>query len=144
MANVRFVRRLKAGLRLARACASARRALALLMLALPAALRAEEGGALRVTVFDQDWDVPLPGAQVLVAEADKKRTTGEDGSVLFETLPGGAYTLVVTAAGFERQVAGPVVIVAGEVKSETVRLNGAFTDMDEFVVKDVDFAGGGT
>jgi len=97
-----------------------------------------------VTVFDQDWDVPLQGAQVFVAESDKRRVTGEDGSVLFEALAGGTYTLVVTATGFERKVVSSVLVVEGVVKAETVRLNGAFTDMDEFVVKDVDFSGGNT
>ena len=101
-------------------------------------------GALRVRVIDQDWDVPLAGATVRVMEAETQHSSGDDGNVLFETLQGGSYTLVVTAPGFERKVLGQVVVVPGEAKSEEVRLGGAFTDMEEFVVKDIDFTVGGS
>ncbi len=100
-------------------------------------------GALRVRVIDQEWDTPLAGAMVQVMEAEVKRLSGEDGNVLFDTLPNGSYTLVVSAAGFERRVVTQVVVLPGDVRSEEVRLNGAFTDMDEFVVKDIDLMSGG-
>lgn len=99
-------------------------------------------GALRIRVIDQDWDVPLEGATVQIVETGKKTVAGEDGNALFETLPGGAYTVVVNAPGFERKVLSQIVVVPGDARSEEVRLNGAFTDMDEFVVKDIDFGGG--
>jgi outer membrane receptor protein involved in Fe transport len=100
-------------------------------------------GALRVRVIDQDWDAPLQGAVVLVLEGDKKMLSGPDGSVLFDNLAGGSYTLVVSAQGFERKVLSKIAVVPFDVRTEEVRLTGAFTDMDEFVVKDMDFAGGG-
>jgi len=106
--------------------------------------QAEPAGSLRVRVIDQDWDAPLQGALAQLVEIEKKSVTGQDGSVLFDTVPGGSYTLVVSAAGFERKVLGQTVVVPGEVRSVEVRLNGAFTDMDEFVVKDLDFGGGST
>ena len=99
-------------------------------------------GSLRIRVIDQDWDVPLEGAFVQLAETGKKAVAGEDGNALFETLPGGAYTVVVNAPGFERKVLRQVVVIPGDARSEEVRLNGAFTDMEEFVVKDIDFGGG--
>lgn len=101
-------------------------------------------GALRVRVIDQDWDVPLAEATVQVLEAEKKQLTAEDGNVLFDMLPGGSYTLVISAPGFERKVLNHVVVIPGEAKLEEVRLNGAFVDMDEFVVKDIDLGGGGS
>jgi outer membrane receptor protein involved in Fe transport len=100
-------------------------------------------GALRVRVVDQDWDVPLAGAMVHVVEAEKRLVSGEDGNVLFDSLPGGSYTLVVSAPGFERKVLTQVIVVPGEAKSEEIRLGGAFTDMEEFVVKDIDIMVGG-
>lgn len=100
-------------------------------------------GALRVRIIDQDWDAPLAGATVQVLEAEKKSVSGEDGNVLFDSLPGGSYTLVISAPGFERRVMTQIVVVPGEAKSEEVRLNGAFTDMDEFVVKDFELMAGG-
>ena len=101
-------------------------------------------GALRVRVIDQDWDVPLAGATVQLLEAEQKHASGEDGNVLFDTVPGGSYTLVVSAPGFERKVLSQVVVIPGEAKSEEVRLGGTFTDMEEFVVKDIDFTAGGS
>lgn len=101
-------------------------------------------GALRVRIIDQDWDAPLQGAMVQVLEADKRSTTGEDGSVLFDTLPSGSYTVVVSAQGFERKVLAHVSVLPGQAASEEVRLAGAFTDMDEFVVKDIDFGNVGS
>ena len=101
-------------------------------------------GALRVRVIDQDWDVPLAGAMVHVVEAEKRMVSGEDGNVLFDTLPGGSYTLVVSAPGFERKVLSQVIVVPGDAKSEEIRLNGAFTDMEEFVVKDLEITTGAT
>ncbi|MEI6645203.1 MAG: TonB-dependent receptor [bacterium] len=99
-------------------------------------------GALRVRIIDQDWDVPLAGAMVHVVEAEKRMVSGEDGNVLFDTLPGGSYTLVVSAPGFERKVLSQVVVIPGDAKSEEIRLNGAFTDMEEFVVKDLEITTG--
>lgn len=87
-------------------------------------------GALRVRVIDQDWDVPLAGATVQVLETEKKQLTAEDGNVLFDTLPGGSYTLVISAPGFERKVVSQVVVIPGDAKSEEIRLAGAFTDME--------------
>ncbi len=95
-------------------------------------------GALRIRVIDQDWDVPLSGATVQVLEAEKRQTSGEDGNVLFDTLPGGSYTVVVSAQGFERRVLAQIAVLPGDVRFEEVRLGAAFTDMDEFVVKDMD------
>ena len=99
-------------------------------------------GALRVRIIDQDWDVPLAGATVHVLEAEKRLVSGEDGNVLFDSLPGGSYTLVISAPGFDRKVMSQVVVIPGDAKSEEVRLNGAFTDMEEFVVKDIEITTG--
>jgi TonB-dependent receptor len=101
-------------------------------------------GALRVRIIDQDWDVPLAGATVQVLEVNQKCMSGEDGNVLFDSLPGGSYTLVISAPGFERRVMAQVVVVPGEARSEEVRLIGAFTDMDEFLVKDIEILTGGS
>ncbi len=101
-------------------------------------------GALRVRVIDQDWDVPLSGAAVQVLEAEKRQMSGEDGNVLFDSLPSGSYTVVVSAQGFERRVLAQIVVLPGDVRLEEVRLGVVFTDMDEFVVKDLDLGGVGT
>jgi TonB-dependent receptor len=101
-------------------------------------------GALRVRIIDQDWDVPLAGATVQILEVAQKKVSGEDGNVLFDSLPGGSYTLVISAPGFERRVMAQVVVVPGEAISEEARLIGAFTDMDEFFVNDIEILTGGS
>ncbi len=110
----------------------------------PAQTQNETPGALRLRVIDQEWDTPLQGATVQILELDKRSVSGDDGNVLFDAVPGGSYTVVISAQGFERKVMSPVVVLPGQAQSEEVRLGGAFTDMDEFVVKDIDFMGGGT
>lgn len=69
-------------------------------------------------MIDQDWDVPLAEATVQVLEAEKKQLTAEDGNVLFDMLPGGSYTLVISAPGFERKVLNHVVVIPGGAKLE--------------------------
>jgi len=101
-------------------------------------------GALRLRVFDLDWAAPLPDATVSIVENGMKRASDESGNVLFDTLPEGTYTVVVGASGFERKVLSSVTVVGGTVRTEDVRLHAEFTDMDEFVVKDVDFSIGGS
>lgn len=121
--------------------------LGLLALLAGVAVAAEEGaapGALRIRVIDRDWDVPLADAQVNVLEANVRRASDKEGGVLFEALPVGTYTVVVSAQGFERRVLSKIAIVPGDVHVEEVRLGAEFTDMDEFVVKDLDFGAVGS
>jgi TonB-dependent receptor len=101
-------------------------------------------GVLRVRVIDRDWDAPLAGATVLALEANVRKVTDEEGGALFESFPAGSHTLVVTAQGFERQVLANTAVLQGEARLVEVRLGAAFTDMEEFVVKDVDFGTGGS
>ena len=104
---------------------------------------AQDVGALRVTVFDQDWDVPVNDAQVVLLERNQRKPTNAEGQILFENIPPGVYTVSVGATGFQRKVLPSVTIMAGQVQTAECKIQADYTDMDEFVVKDFEFTTGG-
>jgi TonB-dependent receptor len=97
-------------------------------------------GALRVQVTDKDWEVPLAEAAVSLVELEKRAVTGEDGGVLFGQLPFGTYSVLVSRPGFERRLVRNVAVTPGSVQRLDVPLSAVYTEMDEFVVKDIDLA----
>ena len=103
---------------------------------------AQQAGSLRGVIFDNDFDVPLVGAQVLIDETGDKVTTGPDGGFLFASLKPGSYTLVITKDGYSRLVRSGVVVNDGQLTEFDGRLEGAFEEMEEFVVQDLQLAGG--
>lgn len=117
---------------------------ALLVLSGGGAFGQDLPGSLRVGVVDADWESPIPEASVMVAETDARVSTGADGQALVERLAAGTYTVVVSASGFERKVFGGVVVLAGQAQHVSAKLNAVYTDMDEFVVKDLDLAKAGS
>jgi len=105
---------------------------------------AQDVGALRVTVYDQDWDVPVNEAQVRLLEKNLRKPTSPEGQVLFENLESGVYTLSVGATGFQRKVLPSVTVVAGQVQTVECKIQADYTDMEEFVVKDFELSVGGS
>jgi TonB-dependent receptor len=116
-----------------------------LVLLLGASARAQQAsGSLRGVIWDRDFDVPLPGAQVLLVETGQKVETSEQGHFVLSEVAPGRYTLVVSRDGYIRQVKADVVVVAGQLTDVEIRLAGDFTEMEEFVVEDVLQMGAGT
>jgi len=105
---------------------------------------AQEVGAIRVRVLDQDWEVPVNEAQVALLEKNLRKPTAADGQVLFENVEVGSYTLSIGATGFERRLVKEVVVLAGQVQLVECKIQAAYTDMDEFVIKDFDLVAGGS
>jgi len=103
-------------------------------------LVAQTVGSVRISVTDQDWQVPVNDAQVTLVEKNIKQATNPEGQTLFENLDSGSYTFSVGTAGFERKVISGVVVIAGQVKVVECVLQASYTDMDEFVIKDLDLA----
>lgn len=93
-------------------------------------------------VYDSDFDAPLSGAEISVAETGQKVTATEEGNYAISGLEPGAYTLVVSKDGYTRKVFADVVVPAGSMTDQDARLTGEFTDMEEFVVQDLDIGGG--
>src|SRR5678815_993517 len=88
----------------------------LLLLLLSGAARAQDQpGSLRGVVYDKDFDVPLPGAQVLIVELGQAKVTNEQGNFVFTEVAPGSYTVVVSKDGYVRQVKAGVVVAAGRL-----------------------------
>ncbi|HKX45230.1 MAG TPA: TonB-dependent receptor, partial [Planctomycetota bacterium] len=101
-----------------------------------------QAGGIRGQVRDADFDVPLPAAQVLLVETGRTATTDEQGLFSLVDIAPGSYTLVVSKAGFTRQMRTGVAVLAGRLTDVDVALAGEFTELDEFVVQDVLMGGG--
>ncbi len=91
-----------------RAAAALLWALALALFACPGTFAQTGTSSIRGTVTDQQGGV-IAGANVTLTSTEKNfnrtQVTTEDGGYLFNTVPPGAYRVVVEAAGFKRSVA---------------------------------------
>jgi TonB-dependent receptor len=102
----------------------------------------QPAGALRGSVWDQDFDVPITGATVTIVETVQSAQTNDQGSYVIENVQPGRYTVVVTKDGYQKQVRADVVVEPGQLTDLDVRLAGEFTEMDEFIVQNVLAFGG--
>lgn len=100
---------------------------------------AEQGGSIRGMVYDKDFDTPLASVQVLISESGVHVTASEEGNYVFPQVAPGSYTLVFSKEGYTRQVIPNVVVSAGQMTDVDVWLVGEFTEMEEFVVQDLQF-----
>ncbi len=106
-----------------------------------AAAQEAPAGALRGAVLDKDLGAPLAGARVSIVEALLSATTTADGNFLFEKVPPGAYTVIVSRDGYERQLVTGVSIVAGQLSDLRVELASEVIEMEELVVTGADLLG---
>lgn len=104
-------------------------------------LWAQQAGGLRGVIYDKDFDVPLALAQIQIVETGDKVDTTSEGNYLISDVAPGNYTLVFSKDGYTRQVMANVVISAGRMTEINVSLAGEFTDMEEFVVQDLELGG---
>lgn len=104
-------------------------------------LVAQQSGGIRGIVYDKEFETPLGGAQVSVAETGASATATEEGNYLFSEIAPGTYTLVFSKEGYTRQVAPDVVVSSGQMTDADASLSGEFTEMEEFVVQDVQIGG---
>ena len=101
----------------------------------------QEVGGIRGVVYDQDFDVPLPGVQVSINETGETTTTNDEGTFVFGQVTPGTYTLVFSKEGYTRQFTPDVVVGAGRMTELNASLAGEFTEMEEFVVQDLELGG---
>lgn len=102
-----------------------------------AAAQAQQGGSIRGSVVDKDFDLPLVGAQVLVVETGQRVETGDQGGFVLSDVPPGTYTLIVSKDGYVRLVKADVLVTAGRLTDLDAELAAEFTELDEFVVREV-------
>jgi outer membrane receptor protein involved in Fe transport len=101
----------------------------------------DQSGAIRGSVHDRDFDVPLARARVTLVEALLATGTSVDGQFVFERVPPGTYTLSVIKDGYERQIVTDVVVAPGKIAEVHVDLESEVVDMEELVVKGEDLLG---
>jgi len=105
--------------------------------ALGAAATAQQAGSIRGSVYDREFNAPLPEAQLTVVETGQRVVSDDRGAFLLPVLRPGKYTLVVAKEGYVRQVRGDVLVTAGGLTEVSIQLAGDFTDLEPFVVTDV-------
>ncbi|MGE4488721.1 MAG: carboxypeptidase regulatory-like domain-containing protein [Kiritimatiellales bacterium] len=92
-------------------------------------------------IFDKDFDAPLAAAEVSIAETGETTTASDEGNYVFGQVPPGNYTLVFSKDGYTRQVDADVVVASGQMTDLNASLSGEFTEMEEFVVQDIQIGG---
>lgn len=102
----------------------------------------QQAGSVRGVVYDKDFDAPLPGARVAILETEQEATTSDQGNYVFGQVVPGNYTLVFSKDGYVRQLVSDVVVAAGKLTDVDAWLAGEFTEMEEFVVQDIQIGGG--
>ncbi len=106
-----------------------------------ASAHAQSAGGIRGMVYDQDFDAPLAEAVVSIVETGEKVTASAEGNYVFGQVEPGTYTLVVSKDGYTRKVFSDVVVPSGKMTDVDASLAGEFTDMEEFVVQDLNMGG---
>lgn len=119
--------------------------LALPLLVLVAGYPAAQGqaGSIRGYVEDADFEAPLPSATVTIVELGLEVRTTDQGNYVFGDVAPGTYTLLFAKPGYVREVVPNVVVTAGALTDVDAALAGEFTELEEFVVEDLQ-AGAGT
>ncbi len=112
-----------------------------LILALSGVAR-EQAGGIRGVVYDADFEVPLAAGKVMIAETGQTVQTTEEGNYVFGEVEPGTYTLVFSKEGYTRQVKADVVVSPGQMTEVGTSLSGEFTEMEEFIVQDVQIGTG--
>lgn len=91
-------------------------------------------GALRGSIIDADFSVPVSGVTVVVEGTGVAGSTGEDGSFFINDLPPGQYTVLASKEGFVRERRSSIVVTAGSVKEMDLEMTAEVVELDEFVV----------
>jgi len=113
------------------------------MAAWSSGVMAQQAGSISGTVYDADFDVPLADATVTIAETGATATTGSQGNYTFGAVEPGRYTLIFGKSGFVRYVESDVLVQPGSVTGNIdASLGGDFTEMEEFVVQDIQIGAG--
>ena len=102
----------------------------------------QESGGIRGVVYDKDFDVPLAAAEVTIAETQERATATDEGNYVFGQVEPGTYTLVFSKSGYARRVKADVVVSPGQMTELNASLSGEFTEMEEFVVQDIQIGTG--
>ncbi len=115
--------------------------LAILMLSVETAWT-QQAGSIRGVVYDKDFESPLAAANVLISEMDVSVITSEEGNYVFGEIEPGTYTLIFSKDGFTTQIKADIVVSGGQLSEIDIWLTGEFTEMEEFIVQDIQIGSG--
>ena len=105
-------------------------------------LYSAQSGSIRGVVYDKDFEAPLFEAKVTIAETNQAVLTTSEGNYLLPEIPVGTYTLVFSKSGYIRQVKSDIIVSPSQLTEVDTWLEGDYTDMEEFVVQDIQLGGG--
>jgi TonB-dependent receptor len=99
-------------------------------------------GAIRGTVRDVDFNIPLSDVVVTLVGQDRRTETRENGTFLFEEVPPGRYTLSFKKLGYQRYVETGVIVTAGQLAEIRAPMAAEVYEMQEMVVTGQDLLAG--
>jgi len=108
------------------------------MLSLVLPLSAQDGGkgAIRGTVQDAEFGVPVSGVVVIAEPGGQSATTDTSGRFNLSGLDPGTYQLMASREGYVRARQEGVIVNPGIVKDVQVSMFAEVVDLEEFVVSD--------
>ncbi len=103
---------------------------------------AEQAGGIRGIIRDKEFESPLSDVIVLISETGEKTASNADGNFVLGQVAPGTYTLVFSREGYTRVLKADVLVSAGRMAELDIMLSGEFTEMDEFIVQDLQLGSG--
>jgi outer membrane receptor protein involved in Fe transport len=100
------------------------------------------GGAIRGTVWDRDFGVPLAGVRVSAVEAGRIGLSGPAGEFRLDGIPPGSYTLIFSKEGYERVLLTGIAVTAGQLTDVRADLSAEVVELPEMVVTGGDLLAG--
>ncbi|MCD4779435.1 MAG: carboxypeptidase regulatory-like domain-containing protein [Candidatus Omnitrophica bacterium] len=117
------------------------RSLIFVLIFIAATASAQQVGLIRGIVYDVDFDAPLPAAEITIVEKGLKTIATDEGNFSFKDVAPGDYTLIFSKDGYTRLVETEVKVLPGEMTEVDASLSGAFTEMEEFFVRELIIGG---
>ncbi len=105
------------------------------------AASAQQMGSIRGVLSDKEFSSPLAGVRIIIAETGEETTSTDEGNFVFNQLTPGVYTLIFSKEGYTRRAHADVVVSHGQMTDMDLSMAGEFTEMEEFVVKDMNIGG---
>ena len=108
--------------------------LCLLTFLLVPAIAFSQTGTIEGTVYDNNTQEPLVGAEVRIVQTGERQKTDENGKFVFSAIPEGTYTLITTRPDTEITQQTSVTIGAGETLKSEIYVSTAQYRLEEVEV----------
>jgi len=98
--------------------------------AVPAQAADPQAGAIRGSILDKDFQVPLAGVRVAVAESRAMTLSAQGGAFVVSQIPPGTYTLSFSKDGYEREVVPNVQVTSGHMTDLQVEMSSEVVELE--------------